>query len=83
MGTGLVAGRAGAYLYDSGGREKFGSGSGMCRPGQRRWFTTATALRHWVMFVILLLGCFPLCVLGLLIRENVRVGSDCRIWLDR
>ncbi len=35
----------------------------------------------WVLFVILLIGCFPLCVIGLFITEDHRVCSDCGITL--
>lgn len=33
----------------------------------------------WVLFVILLLGCFPICWVGLLITENYRVCDECGI----
>ena len=33
----------------------------------------------WVVFVILLLFCLPLCWLGLLIKEDYRVCSSCRM----
>lgn len=35
----------------------------------------------WVLFVILLLGCFPVCWIGLLITENYRVCGECGIKL--
>jgi DNA-directed RNA polymerase subunit M/transcription elongation factor TFIIS len=35
----------------------------------------------WVVFVILLLACFPLCVIGLLITESYKVCSACGIRL--
>jgi hypothetical protein len=33
----------------------------------------------WVLFVILLLACFPLCLFALLITEDYRVCSECGI----
>ncbi len=35
----------------------------------------------WVLFVILLLFCFPLCFIGLLLQESYRVCDDCGIRL--
>jgi hypothetical protein len=35
----------------------------------------------WVVFVILLFACFPLCVIGLFITEDYRVCSSCAITL--
>jgi predicted Zn finger-like uncharacterized protein len=35
----------------------------------------------WVIFVILLIACFPLCIIGLFIREDYRVCSSCGIKL--
>jgi len=35
----------------------------------------------WVIFVILLIACFPLCVIGLFIKEDYRVCSSCGIKL--
>ncbi|MBY0527812.1 MAG: LITAF-like zinc ribbon domain-containing protein [Gemmataceae bacterium] len=31
----------------------------------------------WVLFVVLLISCFPLCIIGLFIKEQVRVCSNC------
>ena len=31
----------------------------------------------WVMFVVLLIACFPLCVVALFIKEDYRVCSSC------
>lgn len=36
----------------------------------------------WVVFVVLLICCFPLCLLGLLIKEDYRQCSQCGIKLD-
>jgi hypothetical protein len=35
----------------------------------------------WVIFVILLIACFPLCIIGLFITEDYRVCSSCGIKL--
>lgn len=35
----------------------------------------------WVIFVVLLIGCFPLCIIGLFIKEDYRVCSSCGIKL--
>src|SRR6185295_6183709 len=35
----------------------------------------------WVVFVVLLLTCLPLCWIGLLIKENYRVCASCRMLL--
>ena len=35
----------------------------------------------WVLFVVLLISCFPLCVIGLFIKEDYRVCSSCGIKL--
>jgi hypothetical protein len=32
----------------------------------------------WIVFVVLLLFFFPLCFLGLLVREEYEVCADCR-----
>jgi hypothetical protein len=40
---------------------------------------TRMSTTGWVVFVILLICCFPLCLLGLLAREDYRVCGDCGI----
>ena len=40
--------------------------------------TSKTATGGWVMFVVLLLMCFPVCWLGLLIREQYRKCPQCQ-----
>jgi hypothetical protein len=35
----------------------------------------------WVIFAVLLIGCFPLCFIGLLIKEDYRICSQCGIKL--
>lgn len=36
----------------------------------------------WVIFVVLLLVCFPFCLIGLFIKEDYRVCRSCGIKLD-
>jgi hypothetical protein len=35
----------------------------------------------WVLFVVLLISCFPLCFIGLFVREDYRVCSSCGVKL--
>jgi hypothetical protein len=35
----------------------------------------------WVIFVVLLIACFPLCIIGLFIKEDYRVCRSCGIKL--
>jgi len=35
----------------------------------------------WVIFVLLLLSCFPLCIIGLMMKEQFRVCESCGIKL--
>jgi predicted RNA-binding Zn-ribbon protein involved in translation (DUF1610 family) len=35
----------------------------------------------WVIFVVLLIACFPLCIIGLFLKEDYRVCSGCGIKL--
>jgi hypothetical protein len=46
-------------------------------PEVKRKISTA----GWVTFVVLLVLCFPLCVIGLFIKEDYRVCSSCGIKL--
>jgi LITAF-like zinc ribbon domain len=46
-------------------------------PEVKRRISTA----GWVTFVVLLVLCFPLCLIGLFIKEDYRVCSSCGIKL--
>ena len=46
-------------------------------PDVKRRISTA----GWVTFVLLLIFCFPLCIIGLFIKEDYRVCSCCGIKL--
>ena len=46
-------------------------------PVQKQKISTA----GWILFVILLLACFPLCWIGLLIKEDYRSCSFCGLGL--
>jgi hypothetical protein len=36
----------------------------------------------WIVFILLLFGCFPICWIGLLIRDAKSVCVRCRVALD-
>ena len=36
----------------------------------------------WIIFIVLLIGCFPLCLIGLFVTEDFRVCGSCGIKLD-
>lgn len=65
------------------------------RPSSRHGFTCPYCQTHrpprvaskisvagWVLFVVLLLTCFPLCIIALFITENYRICSSCGIKFD-
>jgi hypothetical protein len=35
----------------------------------------------WMVFIIMLIFCFPLCIIGIFIKEEYRVCRDCGITL--
>ena len=53
-----------------------------CRTGRRPAVRNKISTTGWVVFVVLLLTCLPLCFIGLFITEPHRVCSDCGIALD-
>ncbi len=50
-----------------------------CRSNDPPQVRSKISTAGWVVFVVLLLFCFPLCIIGLFITENYRVCSSCGI----
>lgn len=53
-----------------------------CRSNARPIVKSKVSTGGWVLFVVLLLFCFPLCLIGLLVKEDYRICSSCGIKLD-
>lgn len=52
-----------------------------CGTTRRPIVKSEVATGGWVLFVVLLFFCFPLCLLGLLVKNHFRTCSDCGIRL--
>lgn len=68
--------------YEERRDEDFGFRCPFCRSKRPPLVRNQIATTGWVLFCVLLIACFPLCILGILIKEQRRVCSSCGIKLD-
>lgn len=67
--------------YDEDDRGRGGFRCPFCKTSSPPYVRSKISTAGWVLFVVLLLGCFPVCWVGLLITENYRVCDECGITL--
>lgn len=67
--------------YSGHGPPQMGFQCPFCHTQQPPYVQSQISTAGWVLFVVLLIFCFPLCIIGLFIKENYRVCSGCGIKL--
>ncbi len=64
-------------------REQIGFRCPFCQTSDPPRTVSQISQTGWILFIVLLIFCFPLCIIGLFVTEPYRVCSSCGIRLDR